>query len=261
MRLVPDGVPVVLLNAFPVDRAQWEPLLEELAARRLPHGDVITFDMPGIGDMPLPEEEPSLELIADAATTAMIDVTGEPAAVWIGCSMGGYVAMAVAERHPEAVAGIVLIGTKASADAPEARDRRLSLAGSLDGKPGAPDPQAMAEPLIGTQGPARAALVDAVARNIARHSGYGIAWGQRAMAGRPDRLAVLAGLDVPAAVIRGAEDGVAGDAEAQAMAKALDVEVVTVPGVGHLTAFEAPQAVADAVVGVLAEAEERRARG
>jgi len=169
--------------------------------------------------------------------------------------------MAVAERHPEAVAGIVLIGTKASADAPEARDRRLSLAGSLDGKPGAPDPQAMAEPLIGTQGPARAALVDAVARNIARHSGYGIAWGQRAMAGRPDRLAVLAGLDVPAAVIRGAEDGVAGDAEAQAMGKALDVEVVTVPGVGHLTAFEAPQAVADAVVGVLAEAEERRARG
>lgn len=259
MRLVPNGVPVVLLNAFPVDRSQWEPLLAELAGRRLPYGDVITFDMPGIGEMPLPEEEPSLELIADAATTAMIDVTGEPAAVWIGCSMGGYVAMAVAERHPDAVAGIVLIGTKASADTAEARDKRLSLAASLDGKPGATDPKAMAEPLIGTQGDARAALVEAIATNIAKHSGDGIAWGQRAMAKRPDRLAVLAGLDVPAAVVRGDQDGVAGDAEAQAMARALEVEAVTIDGVGHLTAFEAPQAVADVVEQVLAVAEDRRA--
>lgn len=260
MRLVPSGVPVVLLNAFPVDRSQWEPLLAELASRRLPRGDVITFDMPGIGDMPLPEEEPSLELITDAATAAMVDVTGEPAAVWIGCSMGGYVAMAVAERHPQAVAGLVLIGTKASADTPEARAKRLSLAESLDGKPGALDPAAMAEPLVGTQGAARDGLLAAVAANIASHSGDGIAWGQRAMAKRPDRLAVLEGLEVPAAVVRGENDGIAGEPEAQAMAKALDADVVTIPGAGHLTALEAPQAVADVVERVLEAAEERRAR-
>mgnify|MGYP005812164759 CR=1 FL=1 len=258
MSLIPSGVPLVLLNAFPVDREQWEPMLAALAADRLPLGDVITFDMPGIGEMPLPEEEPSLELIADAATSAMRDVTGEDAAVWAGCSMGGYVAMTVAERHPDAVAGLVLIGTKASEDTPEARGKRLALAVSLDGTPGAPDPRAMAEPLIGTQGEAREALVASVAANIASHAGDGIAWGQRAMAKRPDRLAVLEGLEVPAAVVRGEADGISGAAEAESMARALGVSVETLPGVGHLAALEAPRELARIVAEVLADAESRR---
>jgi pimeloyl-ACP methyl ester carboxylesterase len=251
-------VPLVLLNAFPVDRQQWEPMLAELAARRLPYGDVITFDMPGIGEMPLPDEEPSLELIADAATSATRDVTGERAAVWVGCSMGGYVAMAVAERHADAVAGLVLIGTKAGADSPEARAKRLALAESLDGKPGAPDPAAMAEPLVGTSGAGREALLKIVTSNIARHGGDGIAWGQRAMARRPDRLAVLRDLDIPAAVVRGDADGIASEADAQAMADALEVEVLTIVGVGHLTALEAPREVADVVAEVLEAAEASR---
>jgi pimeloyl-ACP methyl ester carboxylesterase len=225
----------------------------------LPLGDVITFDMPGIGDMPLTEEPPSLELVADAAVSAMREVTGERAAVWAGCSMGGYVAMAVAERHPDAVAGIVLVGTKASADTPEGRAKRLALATSLDGAPGSPDPAAMAEPLIGTTGHDRAALLDLVTANIARQRGDGIAWGQRAMASRPDRLGVLKGLDVPAAVVRGAADGIASAAEAQAMADALGVPVHTVEDAGHLTPLEAPREVATAISQVLAAAEAVRA--
>jgi pimeloyl-ACP methyl ester carboxylesterase len=258
MSLIPNGVPLVLLNAFPLDRQQWEPMLAALAAERLPRGDVITFDMPGIGEMPLPDDEPSLDLIADAATSAMRDVTGEHAAVWAGCSMGGYVAMAVAERHPDAIAGLVLIGTKASADAPEARAKRLALAESLDGTAGAPDPRSMAEPLVGAQGLEREALVAWVAENISHHAGDGIAWGQRAMARRPDRLAVLEGLEVPAAVARGEADKIATAAEAEAMAHALGTAVETLEGVGHLAALEAPSEVARLVAEVLAAAEARR---
>lgn len=240
-------VPLVLVNAFPVDRSQWEGLLAELATLDTPVGDIITFDVPGIGDMPIPDEEPSLDLIAYAATVAMREVTGHQGALWVGCSMGGYVAMAVADADPSAVAGLVLVGTKASADSAEARDKRLGIANSLDGEAGAPNPREMAEPLIGTQGAGREALVEWVAHNIAQHSGSGIAWGQRAMAARPDRHAVLAALDVPAAVVRGERDGIASDEDASAMAQALGVETQTVADAGHLLALENPSAVASIV--------------
>ncbi len=253
MTLIPHGTPLVLLNAFPVDRAQWESLLAADALREARVGDIIAFDVPGIGDMPIPEGEPSLDLIADAAVLAMREVTGESAALWVGCSMGGYIAMAVAERHADAVAGLVLIGTKAQADDEAGRAKRLDLAASLDGKAGAADPAAMAAPLVGTQGPRREELLAAVRDNIARHSGDGIAWGQRAMAARPDRLAVLAGLDVPAAVVWGDRDGISSREASQAMAEALEAPLHVLEGVGHLAAWEAPDAVAKIVARVAEE--------
>jgi len=244
MSIVPEGTPLVLLNAFPVDRSQWEPLIAALAAADEVHGDIISFDMPGIGEMPLPDEEPSLELIADAAVLAMREATGHEAAVWVGCSMGGYVAMAVAERDPTAVAGLGLLGTKATADDGAGIARRLALADAVQGTDGLPDPRAAAEGLIGTQGERREGLVAEIAVNIARHDGDGIAWGQRAMAARPDRTEVLRTIDAPAIVIVGGLDSVVSVDDATAMADALGVEPVVLPGVGHLCAFEAPGTVA-----------------
>ena len=238
----PEAVPVVLLNAFPVDRAQWEPLIAAWGDRA--RGDVITFDMPGIGEMPLTDEEPGLELIADAAVLAMREATGARAAVWIGCSMGGYVAMAVAERSADAVAGLGLIATRASADEDDARAAREDAAAAAESAGGHPDAQGAAEGLVGTQGPARDELVEWVAGNIAKHVGDGIAWGQRAMAARPDRLEVLRGLDCPAVVVAGEQDGIVPRERMQEVAAALDVELVVIEGAGHLAALEDPVEVA-----------------
>jgi len=252
MTLIPQGTPVVLVNAFPLDRSQWEPLLAEPALRDAPIGDILTFDMPGLGDMPASQEEPSLELVADGAVAAMREVTGHTAALWVGCSMGGYVAMAVAQRHADAVAGLVLLGTKATADDAAARAGRLETAARMEALEHAPDPAAMAEPLVGTRGARREELLADVTRIIARQGGSGIAWGQRAMAARPDRLAVLAGLDVPAAVVWGTEDAVSSQAASEAMATALHVPLTVLDGVGHLAAFEAPAQVAPVVADVAA---------
>src|SRR6187402_2285979 len=161
MTAVPNGTPLVLLNAFPVDRSQWEGLIEALAD--VAQGDIIAFDMPGIGEMPLTDEDPSLELIADAAVVAMREATGHQSAVWVGCSMGGYIAMAVAEREPTAVAGLGLICTRSTADDAAGVARRLAAAeGALEAGR-VPDPRSLAEGLVGSQGDAREALVTAVA--------------------------------------------------------------------------------------------------
>ena len=236
---------MVLLNAFPVDRSQWEGLIAQLAD--VATGDIIAFDVPGIGEMPMTHEKPSLELIADAAVIAMREATGHEAAIWIGCSMGGYIAMAVAEREPTAVAGMGLIGTRSTADDAAAAARRLDLAAAVQDAPSHPNPTEAAEGLVGTQGPRREELVKAVADNIARHSGAGIAWGQRAMAARPDRTEVLRTIDAPAVVIHGENDALASLADSELMAAALGVDVIVLPGIGHLAAFEAPREVASAL--------------
>lgn len=238
--LLPTATPLVLLNAFPVDRGQWEPLIALLSDF---DGDIMSFDMPGIAEMPLPDEEPSLDLIADAAVLAMREATGRESAVWIGCSMGGYVAMAVAQRYPDAVAGIALLNTRSTADDDAGVQKRLALAQSLEGLPGAPDPRSMAEPLIGLQGPGRESLVEWVSTNIAAHSGDGIAWGQRAMAARPTRTEVLRSVDAPAVVVAGEYDSISSLDDARIMADALGVEVTVLAGVGHLSALEDPVGV------------------
>jgi pimeloyl-ACP methyl ester carboxylesterase len=252
--LVPDGTPLVLLNAFPVDRSQWDGLIDALADADAIPGDIIAFDVPGIGDMPLPDEEPSLELIADAAVLAMREATGHDAAVWIGCSMGGYIAMAVAERHPTAVAGLGLLGTRSTADDEEGVAKRLALADQVQGTAGMPDPRATAEGLVGTQGEAREALVSAIAANVARHDGDGIAWGQRAMAARPDRTEVLRTIDAPAVAVLGENDGIVSESDAATMADALGVDLVVLAGVGHLCAYEDPAGVAAALAPMIAAA-------
>jgi pimeloyl-ACP methyl ester carboxylesterase len=222
MSLLPTGTPLVLLNAFPLDREQWGPVLATLDTRV---GDIITFDPPGIGDMPASDSEPSLSLIADAAVAAMREVTGSRDAIWVGSSMGGYVAMAVLQRHADAVAGLGLIGTRASADTEQARARRFAAAEEAEELGRVADPHTTAEALLGAVGRADSALLAAVTANVARQHGQGVAWNQRAMAARPDRLAVLASCDAPAFVVRGSDDGLTTAQEAEAMAHALGVDV------------------------------------
>lgn len=245
MELIPDATPVVFVNAFPLDRQQWEPLITVLGERL--RGDVITFDVPGIGDMPLTDEDPSLELIADAAVLAMREATGAQAAVWVGSSMGGYIALAIAERWPDAVAGLGLLGTKATADTDDARGAREDMAQAAERAGAHPDPHAAADGVVGLQGAARDELVEWVALNIGRHGGDGIAWGQRAMAARPDRTEVLRLVDVPVVVVAGDRDTIARVDDASEMAQAAGVSPVLLPGVGHLVAVEAPAQVAAAL--------------
>ena len=75
----------------------------------------------------------------------------------------------------------------------------------------------------------------------------GVAWGQRAMAARPDRLAVLAGASVPSFVARGEHDALTSKDEAEAMAGALGVDVAHLAGAGHVPAIDAPQEVAELI--------------
>lgn len=237
-------LPLVLLAPFPVDARVWDRLLEALP------GDVITVEPPGFGGAAA-DGQPTLEAYADAVADALT-ADGVERFVVAGNSMGGYAAMELAERHPGRVAGIGMIGTKATADAGEARENRLQMAQRADAGEAAVElVGGMREKLISER--TRADDPDAVATLDAwleQAPTEGIAWAQRAMAARPDRTRTLESLraaGVPGLVLHGSADPLMSAEVQEPMATALGVGVTTVEGRGHLVPFEAPEATAAAL--------------
>jgi len=247
-----SGVPLVLLHGFPLDSRMWDDVVDRLGD--LP---VILLDAPGFGDSPSPEDvaaalgrepDPALETVADAVAATLRSAEVERAVV-AGLSMGGYILLALAERHRGLLAAVGLLDTKVDSDPDEAHATRLRVAEEAE-RTGAEAVAGMVDTVLGeTTLAERPEVVARMREWLSEAPGESIAWAQRAMAARPTRISALEDLEVPALVLRGAEDGMSPQAAAETMSRALGgpVEVVVVPRVGHMSAVEDPEAVAEAL--------------
>ncbi|MGW4058741.1 alpha/beta fold hydrolase [Amycolatopsis sp. NPDC004747] len=241
-------LPLVLLHAFPLDSRMWNAVREPLAS----HLRVITPDQRGLGRSPLPEtgREPSLE---DAArdVVALLDRLDLDRVVLGGCSMGGYLAMAVLRLAPERVGGLVLIDTKATPDTPEAAQTRLDVAARVEHE-GTKTWLAEANlPNLLTESThaRRPELVETVREIIESQPPAGISWTALALRTRPDSLDLLRDSKVPALVIVGEEDPITPVASASEIAEVMDgATLVVLPDAGHLTPLEDPAGVVEAIL-------------
>ncbi|MGV9297382.1 alpha/beta fold hydrolase [Amycolatopsis sp. NPDC003676] len=239
-------LPLVLLHAFPLDARMWDPVRAPLAERLR----VITPDQRGLGRSPLPETEAEPDL-ADAArdVVALLDKLELDQVVLGGCSMGGYLAMAVLRQAPERVGGLVLIDTKATADTPEAAQTRLDVANraEADGVENWLADANLPNLLADT---ASADVLARVRELIDAQPPSGVAWAARAMRNRPDSVDLLRETDVPVLVIVGERDAITPLDAANTMVEALpDATLAVLPDVGHLTPLEDPAGVVEAILG------------
>lgn len=244
-----SGLPLVLLHAFPLSSDMWRDQRDGLADLCR----VITPDQRGFGGSDLGDDSPSLDHVADDVA-ALLDRLGLDRVVLGGLSMGGYVAMAFLRRHRDRVRGLVLADTKAGEDPEPARAKRERVAARLDAEQ---TTDALVDEVLPaltgptTQG-SRPEVVDRVTALVRACPPAAAAWAQRAMAARPDSLETLAGTDVPALVVRGAEDALATREDAEAMVAALQRgRLVVLEGAGHLTALEVPDDLTAALRGFL----------
>jgi pimeloyl-ACP methyl ester carboxylesterase len=231
-----DSLPLVLLHAFPVDSRMWDGVRERL--------DVITPDQRATGVPDL--ETAARDVLRD------LDERGIDRFVIGGCSMGGYVTMALLRIAEERVAGLVLADTRAGADTDEVRRNRLAMANRLDAE-GVGDWVAdAAQHLLGPR--VRADVAASVRRIVLDQDPATLAWAQRAMAARPDSSELLANTDLPTLVLVGELDALTPPEQAQQLANYLGSStLVELPGVGHLAPVEAPEAFASAVATWLPE--------
>src|SRR5262245_35135963 len=87
----------------------------ETIAALSPSYRVVPFDNRGTGRSDAPEDGYSIEEFAYDAAGVLRDKNAAPADV-IGHSMGGYIALTLAARHPSLVRSLVLIGTGAGGE-------------------------------------------------------------------------------------------------------------------------------------------------
>ncbi|RUL89769.1 alpha/beta fold hydrolase [Tautonia sociabilis] len=245
-----SGPAVVLLHGFPLDRTMWANQLGALSDRHR----VVAPDLRGHGQSPSPPGPyPMEDLAADVVET--LDALGvEPPYVVGGLSMGGYVALALADRFPDRLLGLMLLNTRAGADSPEVARNREATAQAIEREGSTSPLSGMVDKLFApAHRRSRPDLVDQVAEVIRRTPPEGAAGALRGMAMRPDRLGVIRSLRVPVLVIAGAEDAIVPEAESRAMADAAaDGELIVIPGAGHLSPMEAPGETAAAVQSFLA---------
>lgn len=111
-----EGLPVIFIHGFPQDGSMWQLISTNLNQNiRL-----IIPDLPGVGGSSL-DVEPStltMELLAECIYDICLAESIEKV-VLVGHSMGGYVALAFAEKFSDMLAGLSLVHSTAFADAPE----------------------------------------------------------------------------------------------------------------------------------------------
>ena len=226
----------------------WNAVREPLAS----HLRVITPDQRGLGRSPLPEtdREPSLE---DAArdVVALLDRLELDRVVLGGCSMGGYLAMAVLRLAPERVGGLVLIDTKATPDTPDAAQSRLDVAQRVEdeGTGGWLAEANLPNLLASSTREQRPDVVETVREIIESQPPAGISWTALALRTRPDSLELLRDCGVPALVVVGEEDPITPVSAASAMAEVMaGATLVVLPEAGHLTPLEDPAGVVEAIL-------------
>ena len=226
---------VVLLHGYLESLNVWDELTDILK-REL---RVIALDLPGHGVSEVVGEVHSMEFLADVVADVLRQQGVERATI-VGHSMGGYVAMAFVERHPEMVEGLVMFHSTPYADTEEKRKNRereikLIQSGKKD--------------TLAALSPAQAFANDNVKRFRGDMEGLseqiyitdddGICALLRGMMAREDRSKVLSELRAPKLFVFGRKDNYIGETTAQRMiSENPDAEVVWLERSGHMGFIE-----------------------
>lgn len=235
------GQPLLLVHAFPLSSVMWTRQIAGFA----PHWRVIAPDLRGFGESAGAGPGASLDQHADDLA-ALLEHLGIAQATVAGLSMGGYITFALWRRHRARIARLILADTRAGADTDEGRQGRQKNARLVEEQGSGALAEQMLPKLLAANAPTP--LRDEVRQLIEANQPAGLAAALHAMAARPDSTPQLAEIDVPTLVIVGSEDALTPPAESQALhAGIAGSRLVEIPGAGHLSSLENPEAFNAAV--------------
>lgn len=203
---------------------------------------VICVDLPGHGFSDWGGREViGIDYMADTVA-AVLAAVGVERCTAVGHSMGGYVALALAENHPERVEGLVLFHSSPNADTPEKAANRLREIELIEA--GKKEMLARVNPGKGFAEANLRRCVEAIeelAEQVMLTEDEAIAAVLRGMAQRPDRNGAMRKLTIPELMIFGRGDNYIPVASAEAMAAAQpQARVAWLDGSGHMGFVEQP---------------------
>ncbi len=235
-----SGLPVVLLHGFPFSRRMWAPQAALAERYRL-----ITPDLRGFGDSGgIPQ---SLDQLADDLH-ALVEHLGLREWVLGGFSMGGYVLFRYLARHGQRMRALLLLDTRAEADSPDGRRRRLEAIDRIERE----GPESYLDEFVSVVVSPRTLQhrpgVGRTVRALMEARPASLVAVLRAMADRPDSTPLLAQIRVPTLIVVGADDQATPVSSARIMAERIRTSTLEViPDAGHMSNLEQPRLFTEAV--------------
>jgi pimeloyl-ACP methyl ester carboxylesterase len=113
------GNAVVLLHGFLENQTMWQDLLLEWSKKNR----IITIDLLGHGETECMGYVHTMEDNAEIVQAVLSQLRIRKS-IFVGHSMGGYVALAFAEMYPENIKGLVLLNSTSKADSEERKVNR-----------------------------------------------------------------------------------------------------------------------------------------
>lgn len=246
-----SGLPVIFLHPTPLDHFYWNLLLDRLSGVR-----AIVPDLRGHGASELGENLPTAQFArlpdAPALTMAqfgsdilaLLDHLAVSSAVFVGCSIGGYVMLELWRRAPERMRGLGFVCSKPQSDVESnfakradtiARARAGSREALFDG---------MVLASIGVTARARRPAIVQELRTRMTLTADAIVAVQAGLAARQDSVATVATITVPVLSVAGGGDFAVSPAEMEAFRAAPGGCMSQVlADAGHFAAYEQPDKV------------------
>ena len=113
------GPAIVLLHGFLENSTMWKDLIPELSKRN----KVIAIDLLGHGNSDCLGYIHTMELFAETVATVLKQLKIRKCSL-VGHSLGGYIALAFAEKNPEKVTRLCLMNSTSNEDSEERKDIR-----------------------------------------------------------------------------------------------------------------------------------------
>jgi 2-succinyl-6-hydroxy-2,4-cyclohexadiene-1-carboxylate synthase len=206
-------------------------------------------DLPGHGGEPVSAWEEAVDRVAALAASR------PRPPILLGYSMGGRIALGAALRHPQAVAGLVLVSATPGIADPQQRGRRrhddLALADHIEeaGAEAFVD-EWLARPMFSGLQRRGAAWREADRERRLTNRAPGLAGALRSLGQgmQPDLRPGLAGMELPVLVVAGEEDDRYRRIGDEMAALVPDASTAVVRDAGHAVVGERPEVVAEAIL-------------
>jgi len=197
-----NAVPVVLIHGFPFSHEMWRPQIAALSREF----HVIDYDIRGHGQSSTGDGQYPFEFLVDDLIS-LLDYLKLGSVVLCGLSMGGYIALRVAERNPERVRALILADTQARADTNEGKLKRAVGIKAIKSN----GIKLFAEGFLKTVFTERSLSqksesVVTIQKIIESNSSLGVCGALLALATRTDTTAFLSAIQVPTLILVGEQD-------------------------------------------------------
>ncbi len=236
---------IVLLHGYLESMLVWDDFVPLLYK----HVRVVTLDLPGHGISVVDGECHSMEFLADTVA-AGIRALGIDRCTVVGHSMGGYVALALCERHPDLLDGLVLLSSTPNADTPEKQENRRREIEIV--KSGRKELLARVAPAAGFAEENRTRLRDAIedlTEQVYVTEDAGIVALLNGMIARKDRNELLRTTRVPVLFVLGRKDGyIPAEVAERMVAEHPEAQVAWLEHSGHMGFLEEPETTAEALL-------------